>query len=262
MGRKKKIEDWLKLDTDWMFKEPVDFEHKKYVLLDFFKKCDENLNSLKIYPTFIELSLHLANTQTLIKNNNIIYTEKKLQFPDDELMLMDLKYKNLPILDEESNEEVQKIIKYSAPKFFDYFNLAKSIWNVGFDSVNIEIKKNKRGIKTLRGFVYYNDNNEKVDHVWEFVLNKIIKEKNDYKIFFHHIYSGSTNELNFDQITTNYKNLFSGFSDDEIKKFPIIGVSTTQNLPFNETLVPIFKRKILSYIMQSLKLKTITSNGN
>jgi hypothetical protein len=262
MGRKKKTENWLKLETDWMFKKPIDFEHKKYVLLDFLKKCDENLNDLKVYPTFIELSLHLANTQTLIKGNNILYTEKKLDYPDDELMLVDLKYKTLPNIGEDSNEEIKKIIKYSAPKFFDYFNLAKSIWTIGFDAVSIEIKKNKRNLKTLKGFVFYNDKFTNVDHVWEFVLNQLVRDKNDYKVYFHHIYSGGTDELTLDQITSNYKNLFSGFTDQEISKFPIIEVTTTQNLPFTETLVPIFKRKILSYIMQTLKLKTLIVHGN
>jgi hypothetical protein len=262
MARKKKIENWLKLETDWMFQKPIDFEHKKYVLLDFLKKCDQNLNDLKIYPTFIELSLHLANTQTLIKGNNIIYTDKKLDYPDDELMLMDLKYKTLPNIDEESNEEINKIIKYSAPKFFDYFNLAKSIWTMGFDSVNVEIKKNRRNLKTLKGFVFYKDNFSNLDHVWEFVLNKTPNNQNDFKIYFHPIYSGVTNDLTSEQITSNYKNLFSALSEKEIEKLPIIEVTTTQNLPFIETLVPIFKRKILSYFMQTLKLKTLSVNEN
>ena len=93
-------------------------------------------------------------------------------------------------------------------------------------------------------------------------MNQIAKDKNDYKVYFHHIYSGVTDELTLDQITSNYKNLFSGFTDQEISKFPIIEVTTTQNLPFTETLVPIFKRKILSYIMQTLKLKTLFVHGN
>ena len=108
------------------------------------KKCDQNLNDLKVYPTFIELSLHLANTQTLIKGENILYTEKDLQTPDDEIMIMDLKYKSKPEMSNETTDEIEKIIKYSAPKFFDYFNLAKSIWTMGFDSVNLTFLKNRR----------------------------------------------------------------------------------------------------------------------
>jgi hypothetical protein len=256
MARKKKKESWLKLQTDWMFQEPIDFEHKKYVLLDFLKKCDQNLNDLKVYPTFIELSLHLANTQTLIKGENILYTEKNLTTPDDEIMLMDLKYKTKPEMSDQKIIEIEKIIKYSAPKFFDYFNLAKSIWTMGFDSANITFLKNKRSIKDLRGFVYYHDKFNDIEYVWEFILKKILMDRDDLKIFFHPIYSGKTNELNLDQITQNYRNLFSGLTEQELSKLPIVQATTTQNFPFNETLVPIFKRKLLSFIMQSIKLKT------
>ena len=37
------------MQTDWMFQNPVDFEHKKYVLLSYCKKLDEYLNENKIY---------------------------------------------------------------------------------------------------------------------------------------------------------------------------------------------------------------------
>jgi hypothetical protein len=41
------------METDWLFQEPIDFEHKKYVLLAYFKKVDDSLMENKIYPTFI-----------------------------------------------------------------------------------------------------------------------------------------------------------------------------------------------------------------
>ena len=32
------------MDTDWLIKEPIDFENKKYVLLGYFKKIDNGSN--------------------------------------------------------------------------------------------------------------------------------------------------------------------------------------------------------------------------
>lgn len=255
MARKKKNQNWLNLPTDWMFHEPVDFEHKKYVLLNFLKKCENSLDELKIYPTFIELSLHLANTQTLIKNNNILSTKKSLESLDDEILIKDLEYIQQPVYNNELDEEIKTIIKYSAPKFFDYFNLAKSIWTMCYDSVELNFKKNKVNLNKIKGFVIYSDKFTQVDHVWEFFLKKINKQKNDYKIFFNPIYSANTEELNITQIITNYTKNFSKLSEKELLSLPIIEVSTKQQFPFNETLVPIFKRKIMSNIMQTVKLK-------
>ena len=55
------------LQTDWMFTQPIDSEHKKYVLMSYFQKIDELIVQNKLYPHFIELSLHMANLHTLIK---------------------------------------------------------------------------------------------------------------------------------------------------------------------------------------------------
>ena len=40
----------LSLDHDWIFQEPIDYEHKKYVLLGYLKKMDDILGQNKIYP--------------------------------------------------------------------------------------------------------------------------------------------------------------------------------------------------------------------
>ena len=59
------------LETDWIFDGYLDVEHRQYVLLDYFKKISKHLEEFKIYPMFIELSLHLGNIQTLLKEDKI-----------------------------------------------------------------------------------------------------------------------------------------------------------------------------------------------
>ena len=75
MARKKKIE--FLMNTDWMFEKPIDQEHKEYKLLSYFQKMGEKLDRLELYPSFIELSLHFANVQTLYRNRKLLYTTKK-----------------------------------------------------------------------------------------------------------------------------------------------------------------------------------------
>ena len=88
MARKKKIS--FKLNPEWMFKEPLDFEYNKYTLLGYIQKCEQSLNNFEIYPDFVELSLHLANIQSLNKENTLLLTDKKFQSCDDEILLRDL----------------------------------------------------------------------------------------------------------------------------------------------------------------------------
>lgn len=140
------------MDTDWMFEKPIDREHKEYKLLSYFQKMGEKLDNLELYPGFIELSLHLMNLQTLMKERKIIYTDKKLDSIDDELLVKDLKVKDIPQMSDEEYSEFVQILSYSAPRIMEYFNVAKSVWTLVFDSLEMKVKKNKKNSQSKKGF--------------------------------------------------------------------------------------------------------------
>jgi len=165
MGRKKKIE--FLMNTDWMFEKPIDREHKEYKLLSYFQKMGEKLDKMELYPGFIELSLHLANVQTLIKDKKIIYTNKKFATVDDELLVKDLKIRDIPEMSEEEYQEFIQILTYSAPRMFEYFGIAKSVWELVFDSVNLKVRKNTKNILSPKGYFYHTDEKTKKWHIWE-----------------------------------------------------------------------------------------------
>jgi len=48
------------MDTDWIFQGEIDSEQKNYVLLSYFQKLNKDLEQIKMYPMFTELSLHLV----------------------------------------------------------------------------------------------------------------------------------------------------------------------------------------------------------
>ena len=88
----------FQLDPEWIFQDPIDFEHKKYTLLAYLQKCDKRFDELKIYPDFVELSLHLANLQSISKENTMLTIKKKLTSNDDEILFKDLIAKRPPKL--------------------------------------------------------------------------------------------------------------------------------------------------------------------
>ena len=75
----KKSSNNFVMDTDWIFQGEIDSEQKNYVLLSYFQKLNKDLEQIKMYPMFTELSLHLGNLQTLLNRNQILYIEKKLK---------------------------------------------------------------------------------------------------------------------------------------------------------------------------------------
>jgi hypothetical protein len=254
MGRKKKIS--FKLNPEWMLKEPLDFEYNKYTLLGYIQKCEKGFDKLEIYPDFVEISLHLANLQSLIKENTLLLTNKKFESCDDEILVKELTPKKPRELTGEEEVELFKTLKYSNGKLFDTFNVAKSIWNLAYDNIEIFIKKNKKGIVAGNGYVYfYNKSIEKL-FVWEYEIKKPRGDKNNHKTYLTLIYEGEFKKFSIPEIidqNSNWK------ETDYYKQLPIFEAQSSQNFPMNETLVPIIKRKIMSYIFQIVNTQKINN---
>jgi len=242
MARKKKIE--FLMNTDWMFEKPIDREHKEYKLLSYFQKMGEKLDNLELYPGFIELSLHLANVQTLIKDRKLLYTNKRFSSVDDELLVKDLKIKDVPEMSNEEHQEFIQILTYTAPRMLQYFGVAKAVWESVFDSINLKVKKNIKNILSPKGYFYYI--NEDIINIWEYEKKPAAKGSPESKVFVNLIYSDNKNDLTIPKIIST----FSQWNLENKSKLPVVEMISKGDFPINETLLPLFKRKLISYVDQ------------
>jgi hypothetical protein len=252
MARKKKMS--FKLNPEWMLKEPLDFEYNKYTLLDYIQKCEKNLDRFEIYPDFVELSLHLANMQSLTKEHTLLLTDKKFESCDDEIMLKDLYPKKPRELSQEEEQELTKKNQYSNVKLFDTFNLAKSIWNMAFDSVEITIKKNKPDISSGMGYVFYYRKKENKVYVWEYQIKRDRKQPNSNKTTLNLIYGNSPEDITLSSIIETSS---SFVKTKNYKTLPVFEMQCNQDFPMEQTIVPIMKRKVMAYIFQILNISKI-----
>jgi hypothetical protein len=182
---------------------------------------------------FTEITLHLANVQNIIKNNKILYTDKKLTNYDDELTFIDLKTKDLPPLKVTELNELKTILQYSLSKLQDYFDIIKSIWTVVYDSIEIVSIYNEDNLTSKKGYFYTKSN--QIIKIWEYNIRK---------------YKGS-----------NTFNIEEKLEDDLLKhihsidnKLPSFYLHCEKDVPMEETLIPLFKRKVMSYVLQTKNL--------
>lgn len=232
------------LDTDWIYKNPpIDFEENQYRLLSYFKKMSENLNRFELYPHFIEISLHLANIQTLLKENLIVKTDKKFKSLDDELLITDLNFLEPPPITEKEQKEVFKTITFAAPKFQDYFNIAKSVWTLVYESTHVLIKKNKKNLFSTNGYFYYITKGEL--YIWEYELYKSSKNPHETKSETKLLYGGKIDE------DKTVSKLLNQYITEDNRSNPLFQAFSNEDFPIESTLLPIFKRKVISYILQS-----------
>lgn len=246
--RHKKVE--FLMDTDWLFQGILDAEQKQYVLLDYFQKLNKHLERMEVYPMFIELSLHLGNIQTLVNQDKILYTEKKFLTNDDELLLTDLKVKDIPVLTEEEVTEYHQILKNSQPQLFDYFQFAKSVWSIVYDSIEVILKKNKNNLNGKSGFFYHQS--EDTVNIWKYTTTKVYRTKNQHRTTTKLIYEGPKNDLTIPEIISNFSKTYIEKGED---KYPLFEMVCKDIFPMEETLVPMFKRRIMAFINQQGRVK-------
>ena len=251
MATKTKNKDF-ELDPEWIYQDPIDFEHKKYKLLAYLQKCDKRFDELKIYPDFVELSLHLANLQSISKEKTMLTTKKKFKSCDDEILFKELIPKKIPKLDDAEQLEIDKTVRYSGEKIYEAFNIAKSIWTIAQDAISVQIKKNKDRLEDGMGYIYFRRRSDEKLLVWEYEIKKEADYELSTKAYLNLIFSGSSDEKTFTDIieeksTWNHTEYF--------KDIPVFEVKSSQEFPFEETFIPMMKRQLMSYVFQVVYYK-------
>ena len=247
------------MKTDWLFQEPIDLEHKQYVLLDYLQKLDKNLNNLKLYPQFQEISVHLASINLLIEKGQYLTINRTLKDPDDEILISDLTPVECPNLTKEEILEVFHVCKYSTEKLRDYFNHAKAIWDIVNDAVSINAVQNPKNIEPKQG-LFFLDYKDKT-YLYEFIVKPIKINFIETKCYIKKICE--CQKTNFDlKLKELKKPLIKNLQEEDVyKKLIVFNVSHNNAYPLKETLLPIVKRKIMNYMIQSkvIKEKNLTT---
>ena len=158
------------MSTDWIFEGVIDAELKEYVLLGYFQKLNKQLEDMKVYPMFTEITLHLANIRNLLLKNQILYTDKSLLNIDDEITIIDLNTKDKPILTILEENELRKILIYSEAKLQDYFDIIKSVWTIVYDAIEVVSILNEDNLISKKGYFYTKSSN--LINIWEYNIRK------------------------------------------------------------------------------------------
>ena len=241
------------MNTDWVFQEPIDFEHKQYVLLDFLQKMDKQLQNLKLYPNFQQISLHLASINLITEKGQYLTLTRLLKDPDDEILISDLLANSLPLFTKEEILEIYKVCLYSNDRIKDFFNQAKALWDVANDSISIEPIQNSKNIEPKEGLFFIKDNG--LTHLYEFTVKPIKKGVVDTKCVIKKVCICEEDSFE-EKLSEVKKSLIKNINDPKIyKNLIVFKVHHTEQFPFKETLLPISKRKVMNYMIQSKLIK-------
>jgi hypothetical protein len=129
----------------------------------------------------------------------------------------------------------------------EYFSIAKSVWSIVFDSLDMKIKRNKKNILHPKGYFFYTENESKKTYVWEYTIKKETKNNPQSMTNINLIYFDEMGELTIPKIITT----FSSFESKDKRMSPVFHMMSSGIFPVNETLLPLFKRRIAGLISQT-----------
>ncbi len=232
------------MDLDWIIQDPIDFEHKEYVLMDYTQKLDDELRVLKLYPSFQELSLHYANTSVVLEKQKLLSVKKQIVEPDEEILIADLEYQTIVINSEEEKQELISIAKMANNKFKEYFMIAKSVWQLVYDSLDMELVNLAPIERYDIGFfrVLYDSKY----HIYQYSILTTMEDNPTNKCNVELIYTGKKKDF----YKTALENTSLELTDYSI---PFFDFNAKQKFPFEESLLPLMKRKVLTYVFQTSK---------
>lgn len=228
----------VKLNPEWLFRHPIDFEYNKYVALNYIKSSEGRLNDLKIYPDLHDITINLINIASISKENKTISLTRQLNEYDDEIVIGDFKYDQIPELINKDKTEVNRTINFTYPKFLDLFNFAKSIWSLAFDNIDVKLKKNKTA-SSSSGYFYYFDKTKKLLYIYSYDI-LLDDGKYNSNSSFNEVYCGDyDNKISIIKVFDKLKE-----NGCDITK-QLYEITSTQDFPVRETVLPIAKRKII-----------------
>ena len=260
------------MQLDWIIQDPIDFEHKQYLILDYVKKTGDKLENFELYPAFQELTLLYTSAQRVLDHGQFITLKREPEDIDDEILLTDLIYNTIRTKDDEESQEILKIAEFARDRCKDLFMVAKSLWSIINESISVNSVGNKDILinkKRGDGIFYFKYENN--FYVYQFKITTLTKSTLENKCYTEIIYSGSNSNISeiiyqnnlykkSNKLNPDADSWDEDYRHELIEEAPIYEISINQNFPIEGCLLSLIKRKVMNYIFQSIKFKDLKIN--
>ena len=254
------------MEYDWIIEQPIDLEHKQYLVLDYIKKTEEKLDRFELYPSFQQLTIHYSSMSRVLSDGQFITLKRIPEDIDDEILLTDLVYNTIRTKGDEESNEILKIAEFASDKFKNLFMISKILWSLINDSISIKQVINEESIKehkTGNGFINFIYKNEM--YVYQFNIKRITDKTMENKCFIEKIYQGG--DYNLEKIIDE-NNVYGKlnkisvgeYKKENVKKKPIFEVLISQNFPLEGCLLPLIRRRVMGYLFQTIKLEELKND--
>lgn len=219
----------MRIETaDFFFQQPIDFEHKKWLLLSFIRDIKKDFSNYILYPTLDQITYQLQNLEKW-KYTRELYFKKELKGIDFEKMTL------IYDIPEDSKEikEINQIVDYSIEELEPMYKFGSKI----FRKIESNIKWERIGIipnYKEEGYLILEVESDMSVYMYKRVFNEIVLSLIDKRT--KNFYN-TPEKIKLDLI----------FNKKDLPN-PNTILAKSSQYPIDEAIIPIIKRNLASKI--------------
>src|ERR1700733_9649388 len=100
------------LSINWFIEGSIDFEYKKYILLDYLQEINRYFDKSQLYPNLTDLIFHFNNLLYFKKNKTMMQQAFPQRLTQADMEAVKLTYLKI-VEDDSSMQEIEQIITYA-----------------------------------------------------------------------------------------------------------------------------------------------------
>jgi len=234
------------LGLNWFIEGSLDFEHKKYILLDYLQEINRHFDKSKLYPNLTDLIFHYNNLLDFKQNKTILQQAFPQRLTKADIEAVKLTYRKM-VEDDSTMQEIEQIITYALIKMDPAIQIGKEIHDFVESRLNID----PIGLVPLmpyQGYFSLRNGNDRTNWIYEYQLTIFENTKDQYRginIQFVDTYQ---------QSITNTPEAIKLNLISQRKHLPnpaVYYVQSDISFPLEQTLLPVAKRCLVKYIMKA-----------
>jgi hypothetical protein len=232
------------LGLNWFIEGSLDFEHKKYVLLNYLQEINRHFDKSKLYPNLTDLVFHYNNLLDFKQNKTSLQQAFPQRLTKADIEAVKLTYKKI-VEDDSSMQEIERIITYALGKMDPAIQIGKEIYDFVESRLNID----PVGLVPLlpySGYFSLRNGSDKTNWIYEYQLS-IFENKDDQ-------YRGINVQFvdTYEQSISNTPESIKISLINRRRHLPnpaVFYVQSDISFPLEQTLLPVAKRSLVKYIM-------------
>jgi hypothetical protein len=231
------------LSKNWFIEGSIDFEYKKYILMDYLQEIDRHFDKSRLYPNLTDLIFHYNNLLYFKQNKTMLQQAFPQRLTKADIDAVKLTYQKI-VDDDSSMREIESIINYALQTMDPAIQTGKEIYDFVESRLNID----PIGIVPLlpyHGYFSLRNGNIRTNRIYEYQITLFENKDDKYRginIVFVDTYEESISltpeAIKLDLIRRN----------QYLPNPAVYYVHSDITFPLEQTLLPVAKRSLVKYI--------------